>query len=265
MIARDRPSSGLPDLLLERYRLGELPPHEAERVRALVADNEALRSRLRDLDGSDAMMHESDAPGRLARDVVRRVGAGPVRARTAPWHVARWALPAAVAAGLAIAALGPTSDPRGGTPVESDGERVKGSSALVVYRSTGAGSETLADNETVRAGDVIRVAYRATAPEYGAIISVDGRGLATLHLPQSGPQAAALEPGHTVLLDRAFELDDAPLFERFYLVTGPVPFEVAPVVDAVRRAAAAAGGSGPLDLPDGFSHTTFSLLKDTRP
>ena len=41
-----------------------------------------------------------------------------------------------------------------------------------------------------------------------------------------------------MLLDQAYELDDAPRWERFYFVTGDTPFAVAPIVDAARRAAA---------------------------
>jgi hypothetical protein len=89
-----------------------------------------------------------------------------------------------------------------------------------------------------------------------------------VHLPPSGERAVPLESGGTVLLDRAFELDDAPLYERFYLVTGPAPFELAPVVEALRGAVASAragAAAEALPLPATYSQTAFSLRKDSRP
>jgi hypothetical protein len=46
------------------------------------------------------------------------------------------------------------------------------------------------------------------------------------------------------LLDFAYELDDAPRWERFYLVAGSAPFDAAPVIEAA-RAVAASGAAGP--------------------
>ena len=51
---------------------------------------------------------------------------------------------------------------------------------------------------------------------YGAIISVDGRGAFTQHLPLKGEFAVPLVARDT--LDFAYELDDAPHWERFYKI-----------------------------------------------
>jgi hypothetical protein len=128
--------------------------------------------------------------------------------------------------------------------------------ALALYRRTAAGSESLADGSVARAGDLVRVGYRSAGHAYGVIFSIDGRGHVTMHLPPAGGRAAPLGRETTVLLDTAYELDDAPLWERFYFVASDAPFGVAPVVDAVRRAAA---------LPKGLEQSTISLQKEDRP
>src|SRR5262249_17390764 len=136
-------------------------------------------------------------------------------------------------------------------------DRIKGQKpALALYRRTAAGSEALANGSLAHQGDVVRVGYRAAGHAYGVIFSIDGRGTVTMHLPPSGDRAPPLEPKTRVLLDAAYELDDAPLWERFYFVAGDTPFVVAPVVDAIRR-------SGP--LPRGLEQSTFSLQKEVRP
>ena len=129
-----------------------------------------------------------------------------------------------------------------------------------MYRRTSGGSETLADGAVARQGDLVRVGYRSAGHAYGVIFSIDGRQTVTMHLPREGDRAAPLAREATVLLDRAYELDDASLWERFYFVAGDAPFDVAPIVAAARRAPSAA-----LALPRGLDQATFSLQKEARP
>jgi hypothetical protein len=253
------------EVTLERYRLGELPRADADRIEARLPHDAALRQRLTALDVSDNDFERASLGDALSRGVRDRIGQAGATPAAPGRSVMRWAVPAAVAAAvvlLVFRAGGP-----GGFNGGASGVRIKGPAAtLMIYRSTSSGSEMLADNDLVHAGDVIRIGYRAAGTGYGTIVSVDGRGVVTFHLPPDGARAVALEAGHNVLLDRAFELDDAPTMERFYFVTGASPFDVGPVLDAVRRDAAdPRGGSASLTLPRDLDHTVFSLRKDTRP
>src|SRR5262249_61336140 len=68
--------------------------------------------------------------------------------------------------------------------------RVKGGdAALLVYRSHGDEPELLSSGASARAGDVLQIAYIRSAPVYGAIVSLDGAGSVTLHLPEQGDDA----------------------------------------------------------------------------
>jgi hypothetical protein len=98
-------------------------------------------------------------------------------------------------------------------------------------------------------------------------VSIDGAGNVTMHLPPAGDRAAALKHETTVLLDQAYELDDAPRWERFYFVAGESPFDVAPVMQAARDAAAKISGLPPagLALPRGLEQSGFTLQKESRP
>jgi hypothetical protein len=239
----------VPDLLLERYRLGELPPAEHDRLRERLAEDEDLGRRLTMMEWSDRDLARDGVIERLieqARDAARR----PVlHDRRSP--PLRWLIPMAAAVVIGAVLLRPAPET----------ERIKGASAaLMIYRNTPAGSETLADNDLARTGDVLRIGYRVTEAVYGVILSVDGRGSVTPHLPASEAEPAVpFEPGKVVLLPNAFELDDAPRVERFYLITAPAPFTTTAVVDAVRRAS----NDGSVSLPGNFDHTVFSLRKDS--
>src|SRR5262249_49798609 len=145
---------------------------------------------------------------------------------------------------------------------EPETERIKGTPggrpSLSVYRRTAAGSERLADGDIVHAGDLVRLGYASAGRRYGLILSIAGRETVTLPLPPSGDRAVLLTGGKTILLDAAYELDDAPRVERFYFVTGTEPFAATPVLTAARRAAAQGAGSVPtaLPIPSGLDQVT---------
>jgi hypothetical protein len=250
----------IPDLLLERYRLNELPePAHAAIARDAAADP-ALRARLDALERSDAEIRDRYAPGVLAPrrplDSPRSLGAGAPRRSTRALVLAGALATAIVALVIAIPRV---TVPRVTVPTEDT--RIKGAASLALYRRTPAGSERLADGDIARPGDLLRIGYSAGASTYGVILSIDGTGAVTLHLPPSGDHAALLAPGGMTLLDSAYELDEAPRIERFYLITGARPFDVAPVLAAARRAH---GAPLALSLPSGLEQVTFAVQKEVR-
>jgi len=153
-------------------------------------------------------------------------------------------------------------------PAPDAAERLKGSGPrLALYRRTADGSEPLADGGLVRRGDLIRVGYQAAGRAYGAILSIDGRGAVTRHWPPQGLVAAPLSRDGVVLLDDAYELDDAPRWEAFYFVTSDEPFDVEPLLGAARAAVSRGGGASPpsIELRPDLGQTMFVLKKEDTP
>lgn len=258
----------VPDLQLERYRLGELPAAEAEALARRLLEDADLRSRLEELDRSDAGLRRRLPSGLLADAVRSRLRSrqrvrAPERPRVRPGP-ALAAAAAALVLALATHVIAPSSSPRAGrAALETGGDRVKGlRPALALFRKTAEGSEALADGDAARKGDLVRVGYRAAGRAFGVIVSVDGRGSATLHLPERGRSASPLSPGSTVLLPHAYELDDAPRFERFFFVTSSSPFDVSTVLEAARGAAADGASPSALRLPAPLEQCTFLLAKE---
>ena len=64
-------------------------------------------------------------------------------------------------------------------------------------------------------------------------------------------------------LPSAYELDNAPAFERFFLVRADEPFDVAPIVAAARTLSAQApvARRAPLPLPARFNQISLALEK----
>lgn len=252
----------VPDWLLERYRLGELPAAEQRQVEDALAGPE-LAVRLAALDRSSESILREHPAAAMAEAVRRAAAKEPSRGRRARVLVplAAVALAAAAAAGLVI---GRTPAPGGPEP---DVTRVKGITPyLLLYRKALPEAERLAPAALVRQHDVVQVAYQAGTRRYGVIVSVDGRGVVTRHLPANGGEAVPLTAGTAVPLPQSYELDDAPGFERFVLVAADQPFPVETVEGALRRQHGTWGAGANerrLDLPESMDQFSLVLRKES--
>jgi hypothetical protein len=250
----------VPDYLLERYFLDELPA--AERVgieRALEVDPQ-LQSRLQVLEEDNQEQQQRYPTAWMVGQIeAKRQRLAPRKSRVRRQRL--WAISAipAIAVALAVVAL----------PVlqreQEPDTRIKGHQgiALQVFRDSNGGVERLQDGSLVQPGDLVQLVYRSGESAYGAIYSLDGRGAITRHLPAEGILATALLQGVADTLDFAYELDDAPRWERFYLVAAAEPFALDLVEDALRQRAGR--GESELDLPDGYKIATFTLRKPDAP
>jgi hypothetical protein len=253
----------IPDFALERFRLGELPEDAVARVRRRAAVDAAVAERLAALDRSDAFELKKTTPKEFAAAVRARVaeaGWADGRAGAQTLVNARARRGTFLAASLVLALAGVVVRNAG---TFEEGDRPKGAPSEVVLfrRIPGDGFERLTPDSRARAGDVVQVAYRVTDDGYGAIFSIDGRGVVTRHFPVSGNEAGPLRVGGTVPLEAAFRLDDAPRLERFYFVTSRAPFPLDGVVAAL-RAAPSADALSRLPLDSSFGQASFLLKKE---
>jgi hypothetical protein len=233
----------VPDYLLERFAAGDLPPQEATALAARVSAEELARLRT-----SDAQLLAALPPRQVALEVERRL-------RNAKRSRRAWA-PALVAAAT-FALVGVVA--LRGSPESS--ERSKGGAELLAFAQTPSGPVLLRPGAAVRPGTLLQLHFRAEAP-FAVIASFDGRGEVTLHSPQTADASTALD-GLSLTLPQAYQLDDAPRFERFVLVTGDRPLEVNQVL---RAAALVAHGPdaehAPLPLPPALHQTDLLLRKE---
>ena len=134
---------------------------------------------------------------------------------------------------------------------------------LLVYRKIQDRVETLSDGEKARAGDLLQLAYVATEDLYGMILSIDGRGVVTLHLPESKGDSTQLELSRQSLLPSAIELDDAPEFERFFFLTSDSPIDVDGILQEAQDLAKNLEQvrQNNLDLPENFQQYSVLILK----
>jgi hypothetical protein len=247
-----------PEWLVERLHQDDLSPAEADAVRARLAEEGGL-SRLDSLARDDARFAEAHPPGPALAEIRRRAAA-----RAAPAARPRRMILTLVPLAAAAAAVVALRLPELATRSRDDDVRLKGSAPhLAVHRQhAGADPEALAHGARARTGDVLQLSVVSAGRPYGVVVSVDGRGLVTRHGPGNAALAARLSAHGAVPLDHSYRLDDAPAFERFFLVTGETAFEVEPVLDAIERLAAAGDAlEGAPALPAGLAWSDFVLEK----
>lgn len=257
----------LPDLHREQLALDELPPARRDAVRARLGD--AADVEIAALRADDAAILATYPPARIRAEVERRAAVGRTSSRPLVWFGA----PALAAAAIVLLVLNRPGDdpalaPGDGTgafvPAADPGTtRIKGLEPhLVLHRQDGAAAVQLQEPAEARAADVLQVSYVAAGAAHGVVVSLDGGGLVTLHFPVDPADSTALAQGGAVRLAQAYELDAAPGFERFVLVTAAAPIDPARVVAAAHDLSRETDASTrPLALPEGWQQASFLVRK----
>ena len=243
------------DFRLERYLLGELPAAELDALRQRIESDSGLGERLAALERSNEELHQRFPPEWMAGQIklkMQRTGLRRAQRQRSGYRL--WAVPAAALI-LAVVAVPAFFD----RVAEVPSERIKGGAEgpqLMIFRKLDRGEERLRDGARVQSGDLVQIVYRSGGLPFGAILSVDGRGTVTQHLPTTGPGAARLAARDT--LDFAYELDNAPKWERFFFVAAGHGFNLAALKDQL-----AAGGAP--KLAPGIQLFVFTLDKTEKP
>jgi len=227
------------DLMLEQYQLGELTSDQEKAIREALERSPELRTRLDALRESDREIVNSYPAERVVPQIKERLFRAGLSDQRRKLNIPRlaWAVPVA-----AMVVLLATFSITGVLPLDRVNgleTRMKGLNPhLSVFRKTGSGAEELRPGTIAREGDLLQLSYAAGSARYGVIFSIDGRGTVTWHVPagyNGGARAAVpLNERGAIVLPSAYELDDAPGFERFFLVYGSTPFAISDVDRAIK-------------------------------
>lgn len=265
------------DYHLERFVLGELPLELDKKIRWMASVDAEVKAALEAIKSSSREILSLHPPPAFKAELMARlhekgrgfraVGIPPQsqrRARLVPFSMAAAAvalLLVVLVPGLKEKALGVFGS------AGPDASRVKGIEAidtartqLLVFRQKRERVEVLTDENRARAGDLLQLAYVAAGDPFGMILSIDGRGRVTLHFPVEGEGSTALVQNRKFLLPNAIELDDAPSFERFFLITSKAPIDVASILERAKDLASdpRRAERSELDLSEGLDQ--FSVL-----
>lgn len=266
--------STIPKLLLERLAHGELSEEEQRRImRRHDCDASQLDALLLELRRSDRDILAAHSPSEYVKSVENllaqpAVASPPARHARRSWLALPVALAAASAALAAVALLSsPPVQHEGGAQEDVillKGEKV---APLRVWRAAQPSNQRLRAGDEVREGDTLQLEYSSARDTAGVIFSIDGRGVTTLHHPDTRQGDAVLREG-THLLPYSYTLDDAPDYERFFLVECPHEVDVKALLMGVESFARSHDSDSELNIPaldDCHSHSMWLKKEAPKP
>ena len=283
MKGRKEDRGGIADLYLEQYALSELPEQMAQQLdaSALAAAREELEAN--NLQLLAQLPAERQVPVIRSRYAVEKARAEALARDRARVRRGVWAGTVAAASAAAVLMVvapwvddedstGPT---RTGvvTPRPVDDVRIKGprepeppAPYLNIYRQVDGSPERLDDGAAAGQGDLIQLTYVAEKSKHGVVLSLDGAGSITLHWPEKPDGSTLLKGRGEIPLLHAYELDAAPLYERFVFVTSDRPIDVGKVLKAARELAsdASSAATARLEVPAEWKQSDFTLRKVER-
>lgn len=251
----------IPDWKLEKYLTGDLPASEMRELRELEATDELFAGRVRmfrednlailrkmPFESLEAKLAAHDARENGENGAVCARGANGAGRKTAvSFKLEKFAAVVIfVFAVVAVVAFmnseraisstvgGAAGQVAANTDVNAqlamadveDGTRIKGmDSRMEIWKKTEKGIVQLENLSDAREGDEIQLRYSVPQKCFGILFSMDGNGTLTMHMGNEN-KAIALEPGKMVTLPFAYKLDNAPKFEKFFLLTSQNEFEL---------------------------------------
>ncbi len=228
----------IPTRILEEIKNSEL---DAENFYSIYG-KENLESALNDLKKSDEEILNTYSVEAMKSAVAEKLGEPKILHFPTATRFISYAAAAVLLAAVLIPAGLKNSKINAGSTVPT--ERVKGASyatsnkapSINLYRQKGREVQALNDGDFARSGDVIQITYNAGAEEYGVIFSVDGNGNITRHFPENSWQAGRLlHRADETPLDFSYELDNAPDFECFIMVTSKKQFSLNDIESKIKN------------------------------
>lgn len=255
---------------LERYLLGELPSARMDEIKRMLENDPELSEEMAVLKRSSEDILKRYPPGEMGPRIKLQFEREHKDRAARPVFIKRLLYAAPVLAAALVVLIIVFHNPGGRTVSDIEGlqgTRIKGSEKIdvsrpyiLVHRKTENTVELLEEGDSASAGDLLQIAYAPVGAMHGVILSIDGRGMVTLHYPESADKDPILDQDKRVPLSTSYELDDAPDFERFFFVTSKSAFDVQAILNTAKVLAQnpEASETAELDLPDSFDQ--YSLL-----
>ena len=234
----------IPDWKLERYLTGDLPAAEMREIRELEKTDAIFANRVKMMREDNAAILRKMPFERLSEKLEamparRGAGAGFKGAgNIVNFRLVKFTAAAALV--LAVVSVALFSHREVMAPAQSgaqvmdvamldsqdEGTRIKGMDArMEVWKKTADSAVQMSNLDEAREGDEIQLRYSVPEKCFGMLLSMDGNGALTMHMGSEN-HAVELAPGEMTTLPFAYKLDNAPKFEKFFLLTSRNMFSI---------------------------------------
>ncbi len=261
-------TNNIPDIFYEKLILDELPPRRREEL--LKAENTGKKiTRLKE---SNAVILGKYPPEIISRSIIIRLKeerkSNKLHILSSFFYSRKFFL--VITAVFVLSFIGIIQLKYAGVPVKNpvkpgiETTRIKGLSPYIkIYKETKTGSVLLKNNSPVKKNDILQLSYNSAGYKYGIIFSIDGNRTVSLHFPGAATSPPLLKKGMEVPLPYAYKLDDAPYFERFFLVTSNTGINVGKFLKFVKKLPLSRVSDKDfiLNIPGGFRQSSILLKK----
>jgi hypothetical protein len=223
------------DFKVERYLLGELPEKEMAALRKRESEDEIFAARVRVLreenehilkDNPFAVLESKLEEVCITGEELRKSAYG-LWLKVAAALVVTVGIFTMVAVNREVSTYDNAASSMEVAMADVDeGTRIKGLDARIeAWKKTGDSAVQMKNLDEAREGDEIQLRYSVPEKCFGMLFSMDGNGTITMHMGDEN-QAVSLEPGKMTTLPFAYKLDNAPKFEKFFLITSRGSFSI---------------------------------------
>lgn len=232
------------DFKLERYLAGDLPANEMKELKLREESDEIFKARVNSLRESGKCILEKMPFEALEQRIGEKTDEPLESPHGNQIHFSGLLLKFAAAIVLALGTFAAIFVTKGERELvhanssrgsdmamimESAGDsqtRIKGmESRLEVWKKNGETAIQMENLGEAANGDELQLRYSVPEKCYGILFSMDGNGVITVHVG-NGAGSVSLTPGKMVSLPFAYKLDDAPHFEKFFLMTSKNTFAI---------------------------------------
>jgi len=257
-------------LMLERYVSGDLSEPQVRQLEAQLSQDLVLMTRVAEIRQHNEeylTTHPADAAYRAVNAVGEKKNT-PGKPRLLFPVFVPGAVTIAFLVFLVLPRMAPFNEQKSYDGIvvgEMDDIRLKGlQPRLNVYKKIDDELKKLGNNAVAENDEILQLSYIAGEMHYGVIFSIDGRGSVTLHFPENVGESTRLDPAGEVSLEHAYQLDDAPAFERFFFVASNSEVSVLDVLLAAQKLVdnKIITGTGRLDLDEDIQQNVVSIIKN---
>ena len=263
------PNKNIPDYFLERYILNELPENKKNEIDEILQGNPEIKNRIETIKKSNADILEK-YPAKIHSSRIIEIfnldkknkknaqGAGKAKKN-------KFLMPyIAFAAAVIMAIIFIPGQFLNENKIEIT--RLKGMEAgLFVYSKKNNKETLLKNNSSARENDLLQLAYVSTEYLHGVILSIDSRGVVTLHYPDTQNSSTELVLHKKILLKKSYELDDAPDFERFFFIMSRTKINVDKVIieaETFSKQSSHIVSKENIKLDNKFKQISFTIKKE---
>lgn len=215
---------------LERYLLGDLTEDEMQKLKQLEATDVSFAARVNFLRKQNKQILEECPFSELSKKQPLQL-----KPKSFKGYMLKIAAAIVIVTGIFVAAFNSTSvyisqnnsnEQNLAFANNNYGERLKGMNAKIdIWKKLGDSAVQMQNMDLAHEGDELQLRYLVPQKCYGLMFSLDGFGAITMHM-SNAKKATLLEPGKMISLPFAYKLDNAPYFEKFFLLTSNEPFEI---------------------------------------